>query len=85
MLSPLLKQFRPKLKPSLEELFQSLQKYLKSIPLRDYETHATVVFDTEGDRTLIIVCTFSGSEFSRIINKYDAVDFSIENLDNLLS
>ncbi|MCF8359235.1 MAG: hypothetical protein K9H26_10780 [Prolixibacteraceae bacterium] len=67
----LLKQFAPRIAPILDNAEKEIIKYLNEIELIEGETHATVVIDNDGEKILLVVCTFAGPQFRREIARFE--------------
>ncbi len=85
----LLDMFAPELLPTVEEYEAKLIKHLKALPLQEGETHVTAVLDVDVDsngreRAVFDVAAFDGRRYVRSIERYPAMVFAKQLLDQLL-
>ena len=80
----LLKPFIPKLKGYLSKGDKEFQKYVKSLPVQEDETHIVAFTEIDDDVTYIVIGAFRDKTFVRKIEVVPFVDWISTLLQNSL-
>jgi len=70
----IIEHMAPRIDPMIDKGKIALIQYLKSIPLNEDETHATIAFDWDENDVHLLVATYSGREMKRVLARHESSD-----------